>query len=94
MTKYLVRQYSPNFCTGFDLSIVEVDGKDNVINVPWADRFKQDNFDKFEIADYGNGELIISACYNDGKHWVVSFACEIGSKHCKDWRYNRDGYKS
>ena len=92
--RYLVRQYSPAFCTGFDLSVVEVDNKENIINVPWANRFKHVGFKEFKLADYHDGELIVSAYYENGEHWVVSFACEVGSKHCDDWRYNRSGYQS
>jgi hypothetical protein len=92
--KYLVRQYSPGFCVGFELSVVQVDSRDDVINVPWAEKFKQKNFKEFIVEDYNEGELIVSAYYEDGKHWVVSFACEVGSKHCKDWRYDLRGYQS
>jgi len=94
MSKYLVRQYSPSFCTGFDLSVVEVNNKAEIVNVPWADRFRHDGFKEFKIDDYYDGELIVSAYYKNGEHWVVSFTCEVGSKHCKDWRYSLDGYKS
>lgn len=92
--KYLVRQYSPAFCTGFDLSVVEVDDKEKIINAPWADRFKTTGFKEFKTENYHGGELIVSAYYENGEHWVVSFACEAGSNMSKDWRYSRNGYKS
>lgn len=93
MTLFLVRQYRPNFCTGFENAVVRSVERDKIIDpeaVPFCANFMYEGFNCFKVEDYGNGELIISAYYDDGRHWVVAFACEEGSLMSKDWRY-KDG---
>jgi hypothetical protein len=83
---YLVRQYRPNYFSGFTNKVVRDVNYDDIINVPWADNFRHSDFEKFTIEPYGK-ELIISAHYKDGKSWVVGFAVDSDAEFAKDWRY-------
>lgn len=71
--KYIVRQYRPNFVTGFENSVVHGLTYEEIPAIPWADNFKHSGFSHFTVSPY-EGELIIEAHYTDGKHWVVGFA--------------------
>lgn len=92
--KYLVRQYRPNYCTGFEDAVFKNVEYNKITSLPFCDNFKHSKFTKFTIDPY-YGELIISAHYENGKHWVVGFALEENSKKkastgelMKDnWRY-------
>ncbi len=64
--------------TGFDNAVVSGVTRENLTKVPWAERFKHSGFTGFSVEPY-NGELIISAHYEDGKHWVVGFALDEAS---------------
>lgn len=77
--KYLVRQYAPNFCEGFQLDVVRDVEYDDITKVPWCERFKSDGFVEFYLEPYGNGELIFGAKYKDGKSWVAGFALPADS---------------
>jgi hypothetical protein len=74
MQKYLVRQYRPAYFSGFLNEVCRSIPYDEITKVPWCENFKHDGFKEFKIKPYGGGELIISAHYDDGKHWVVGFA--------------------
>jgi len=92
MTDYLVRQYRPNYFSGFEDAVEGPLPYDQITTASWFKNFQHQydgGFKKFEIEDYGNGELIISAIYNNGKHWVAGFATEVGSRMSKDWRYQK-----
>lgn len=85
--KYLVRQYRPNYFTGFTNAVMRDVSYDDIVNVPWADNFKHTGFEKFTIEPYNGGELIISAHYKSGKHWVVGFTIDSDDEFAQDWRY-------
>ena len=95
MTKYLVRQYAPNYCTGFDLAAMRDVEYDDILKAPWLDRFKHDGFIGFYLEPYAQDELIFGAKYNDGKSWVAGFALPMDSKEKapdggllrNNWRY-------
>lgn len=72
--KYLVRQYRPNYFSGFENAVVRDVLYDDITNVPWSDGFKQADFKNFVIEPYNGDELIISAKYENGESWVVGFA--------------------
>lgn len=78
-TLYLVRQYAPNFCSGFELDVVRDVKRDDITKVHWCDRFKRDGFVEFYVEPYGGGELIFGAKYKDGPSWVVGFALPVDS---------------
>src|ERR1700692_2935772 len=75
---YLVRQYKPNFFTGFQCDVVSVSKYEDITEVPWASLFKSEDFVRFSVEPYGK-ELIVSAHYKDGKHYVVGFALDENS---------------
>jgi hypothetical protein len=95
MVKYLVRQYAPNYCTGFDLDAISGVEYDNILKAPWLDRFKYEGFKEFYLKPYYNDELIFGANYSDGKTWVAGFALPMNSKAMapdgglmrNNWRY-------
>ena len=72
--KYLVRQYAPAYCTGFDLDVIKAVEYDDIIKCHWMERFKHSGFKEFVIKPYDGDELIISAHYKNGEHWVAGFA--------------------
>ena len=77
MTKYLVRQYRPAYFTGFHTSTAKDVEYGKILDCPWFRNFEHEHdggFDKFVIEPYGGDELIISAYYKNGKHWVAGFA--------------------
>ena len=92
--KYLVRQYRPNYFSGFENAVCRDVTYEGITQVPWCDNFKHDGFKEFKIESYGN-ELIISAYYEDGERWVVGFALPMGSEAMAleggllrdNWRY-------
>ena len=93
--KYLVRQYAPNFCTGFDLDVVRDVEYEDILKVHWCERFKHDGFVEFYLEPYTKDELIFGAKYSDGKSWVVGFALPMDSEEKApdggllrdNWRY-------
>ena len=95
MTKYLVRQYAPNFCTGFDLGVVRDVEYDDILKVHWCERFKSKDFVEFYLEPYHEDELIFGAKYKDGKSWVAGFALPMDSEMMSNnndlmrdnWRY-------
>ena len=87
---YHVRQYRPNYFTGFINDVVYNKTYDQITEAPWFDNFKHGHdggFEKFVIEPYGGEEFIISAYYKNGVHWVVGFAVKADSKFASDWRY-------
>lgn len=82
MPLFTVRQYRPAYFEGFDNAVVEhVDLKDlmNPDVLPWLKNFMHDDDPSYAFVGfytetgYGN-ELLISARYNNGKHWVCAIA--------------------
>ena len=96
MTKYLVRQYRPNYFSGFINEVYRDIPYDEITKVPFCENFKHHGFKEFTIEAYGP-ELIISAHYDDGKRWVVAFALPMDSDAMAteggllrdNWRYQR-----
>ena len=86
---YLVRQYRPAYFTGFETEHYRALSREDILNAPWAKNFKQANFTKFVIKPYTADELIVSAHYDNGEHWVVGFACRANHRFKDDWRYGR-----
>lgn len=93
--KYLVRQYAPGFCTGFDLDAIESIEYDDILKAPWCERFKSKGFLEFYLEPYSGDELIFGAKYDNGKSWVAGFALPVDSKERapdgglmrNNWRY-------
>ena len=93
--KYLVRQYAPNFCTGFKLDVVRGVEYDDILKVYWCERFKHDGFVEFYLEPYNGDELIFGAKYTDGTSWVAGFALPEDSSQMSNngdmlrdnWRY-------
>jgi hypothetical protein len=96
---YHVRQYRPSFCSGFENAVVHDASYEKITEAPWFRNFQHEHdggFEKFEIEPYGD-ELIISAIYKNGKHWVAGFAIKTDSKAeapdggllVDNWRYKR-----
>ena len=95
---YAVRQYRPGYCTGFKNETFRNIAYNKILDCSFFNNFKGDSdggFDKFVIEPYSNDELIISAYYNNGKHWVAGFALPMLSKAkapdgglmINNWRY-------
>jgi len=95
MSKYLVRQYAPNFCSGFDLDVLRDVEQDDIVKAPWCERFKTDEFVEFYLEPYSGDELIFGANYSDGKSYVAGFALPMDSMMMsnngdlmrENWRY-------
>ncbi len=95
MTKYLVRQYAPNYCTGFDIDALRGVEYEDILKAPWLERFKSDGFVDFYLEPYGGDELIFGAKYKDGTSWVAGFALPMDSRELapgggflrNNWRY-------
>jgi hypothetical protein len=79
MTKYLVRQYAPAYCTGFNLDAMRDVEYEDILKAPWCERFRHEGFVEFYLEPYGNGELIFGAKYKDGSSWVAGFALPMDS---------------
>jgi hypothetical protein len=84
--KVHVRQYRPNFVTGFENEVCRDVEEADILQCPWFDSFRRDGFVKFTIEPY-HDEKIISAHYDDGKSWVAAFAVPIDHPLANDWRY-------
>lgn len=95
MAKYLVRQYAPAFCTGFNLDAMRDVEYEDILKAPWLDRFKHEGFKEFYLEPYCGDELIFGANYEDGQTWVAGFALAMDSKERApdggllrdNWRY-------
>lgn len=87
--KFHVRQYRPAYFSGFENSVCRDVEEDKILDCPWFDNFRHDGFERFTIEPYYGGELIISAHYSDGKHWVAGFAIPVDKPFAKDWRYQK-----
>lgn len=79
MVAYTVRQYRPAFVSGFENAVVEHVNEKDLMNpavCPWLKNFQHEGFVEFYIDNphYKDGQLFISARYEDGKHWVASLA--------------------
>jgi hypothetical protein len=93
---YHVRQYHPSYCD-FEDAVAHNIAYDKILECSWFRNFEHNGgFEKFVIEPYARDELIISACYKNGKHWVAGFAIPITSKAMSpngdlmvnNWRYN------
>ena len=95
MPKYLVRQYRPNYFSGFDNDVVRGVEYDDITKAPWMENFKHKGFTEFKVEPYSGDELIISAHYENGEHWVAAFALPEDSNEMSNngdllrdnWRY-------
>jgi hypothetical protein len=76
--KYLVRQYRPAYFSGFVNKVYRDVDYDDITKVEFMANFRHEGFKEFKLEPYG-GEVIISAHYDDGKHWVVGFALAMDS---------------
>jgi hypothetical protein len=84
---YHVRQYRPNYFSGFDNAVVRDVSREAILQAPWFRNFEREGFDHFSVEPCSSGELIISAHYKDGAHWVAGFAVSIKHELAKNWRY-------
>ena len=88
MPLFTVRQYRPAFFEGFDNAVVEhVDEKDlmNPAVLPWLKNFQHADdptyaFVKFYVEEAFGKDKIVSALYNNGKHWVAAIAQPEGDR--------------
>jgi hypothetical protein len=93
--RYLVRQYAPGFCSGFELDAVNSVEYHDILKVHWCERFKDKEFIGFYLEPYSGDELVFGAKYKDGTSWVVGFALPEDSKDIapdgglmrNNWRY-------
>jgi hypothetical protein len=90
--KYHVRQYRPNFFSGFHNDVVRDVEYDDILKAPWFENFRHKGFEKFTISPY-DGELIIEAHYANGEHWVAGFAVAVDDPFASNWRYKEGGYE-
>lgn len=77
--KYLVRQYAPNFFSGFDLDVLSGIEYNDILKAPWLERFKRPNFVEFYLEPYAKDEVIFGAKYSDGTSRVAGFALPMDS---------------
>lgn len=93
MTLFHVRQYRPNYFTGFENIVVRDVPEDQILQVKflrdWEARDAEDciGFKEWLIEPYPSGELLISATYANGQRWVAAFAVDAAHPMAKDWRY-------
>lgn len=95
MAKYLVRQYAPAYCTGFDLDAASGVEYDDILKAPWLQRNRGPEFDKLTIEpSKGTDELFIMANYHNGKRWVMGFALpENSTEKAPDGGLLRDNWR-
>lgn len=86
MTLWHVRQYRPNFFSGFTNGVVRDVPYDDILKAPWFENFRHDGFERFSIEPYYD-EQIIEAHYRDGEHMVAGFAVAADHPFASDWRY-------
>ena len=86
---YHVRQYRPNYFSGYDNEVVHNIEYADILSVPWCENFKSDLFDHFSISKYNEDELIIEAHYKNREHWVVGFAVDTKNAFAQNWRYKK-----
>lgn len=85
---YHVRQYRPDYFSGFENEVVRDVPYEGILGAPWCKNFVHSDFDRFTIRPYGsNGELIIEAHFRSGKSWVVGFAVPADHPFARNWRY-------
>jgi hypothetical protein len=89
VTKWHVRQYRPNYFSGFENAVCRDVEEDDILKCSWFENFRHEGFERFEIAPYGD-EKIISAHYADGNGWVAGFAIPVDHPFAKDWRYSKE----
>lgn len=83
---YHVRQYRPNYFSGFENEVYHNVSWEVITAVPFMANFRHGKFQRFEIEPYGK-EFIISAIFSDGESWVAAFAVSADHEFAKDWRY-------
>ena len=74
LRKYLVRQYRPAYFSGYEDQVARGLTYDEITTPLWFANFRHDGFEKFVIEPYSGDELIVSAHYANGEHWVAAFA--------------------
>jgi hypothetical protein len=84
---YHVRQYRPNYFSGFDTEFYRNVPYEKITDAPWMENFKHSDFDHFTVTPYSDHELIVEAHYRDGQHWVAAFAVETTHPFAKNFRY-------
>lgn len=92
--KYLVRQYRPNYFSGFENAVYAGIDYDKIILLPFFDNFRHAGFQEFRIEPYSSGEHIITAYYENGKHFVAGFAlAETSTAEASDGGLLRDNWR-
>lgn len=92
---YLVRQYRPAYVSGYENAVFKDVPYDKITSMPFCENFKHSGFKEFVIETYSDDELIVSAHYDNGEHWVVAFALPENSNDMSpngdllrdNWRY-------
>lgn len=82
MALYTVKQHRPAYFEGFDDMVVTAVPEADFTNpkvLPWLKNFMHDDvedyaFVEFYVEDGFGTEKLISARYNNGKHWVAAIA--------------------
>lgn len=90
MSLFHVRQYRPNFFSGFENQVCRDVEEEHILDCRWFDNFRHEGFKDFTLEPYDSGETIIIAHYTDGKYWVAGFAIPVDHPFAKDWRYSRE----
>jgi hypothetical protein len=62
-----IKQYRPNYYSGFEEEEVEFNSVDELLNISWVKKFSDDNsFYRYSISD----ECLMAEC-NNGYDWYV-----------------------
>jgi hypothetical protein len=80
---YLVRQYRPNYFSGYENDVYGNVPFGQIISLPFFENFKREGFSHFYIEDSSmpeSNEITFSAAYENGEHWVVAFALPVDSR--------------
>lgn len=88
MTKYKIKQYFPAFCD-FESNIESFDSNDELLNIPFVKKFRNENFYRFSISNN-----FLMAEYKNGFEWfVIGIILDSNDKKVNDYIYLQTGTK-
>ncbi len=80
-----IKQYRPNFFSGFENETVEFATTEELLNVEFVKKFKRDGFSGFALSTYGEQTNLIATYKNGKKWWVVGFIDDVSNVNLSKW---------
>jgi len=93
MTKWRVRQYRPNFFSGYENEVVPNIEEDKfATDVPFLVQwYNNPTLDHMEFKPYSGDEWILVGHFKNSEYWVAGFATPESKIDPTNWRYKLSG---